>query len=599
MSDRGIIKLEDLTNKQKNRLIQFYKVSSIDELEVDKDGNITVKKVKTTDEGVAGVVGGSKTKSEGGVSSTKLYIQDHDGKDHELSIDEFLDKQKNPSLGFDNLDKDEARMLLDEFISKVIKEKKVDDMKQLCIEHMKGDHQLILFQQLVIFYSKKLRSVLCSDQLNADYIKATGNPGFSEIDFYNIIKKSDTEMIIKGFAFCTFPNKNELYINTICGTGGTGHLIKTILDSIQEKQLSTKAKYLALDSIETPEALGFYSKLGFRKTKPETLKTIKSIIKSSKINKKNSFEDYTDNNPKEVGGKLYLFPHNKLGESWLKKLGCEWIYDPESWYELAVKLRSEKKSDKVIMEAITETKRTKRLEGEGMGSFFKSIGSKISSGFTKVKDTVVSGFNKASDSYNDGRAPTEGTPVVNSYKMPPTIDLYKMESESYGIPEPGLTGYKLIQSTPSLKIYNKINTDVFIVAIRGTEFKDKDDIGADVSIAMGNLINTPRFKRDLHVIRTEQDRHPKGYWVGVGHSLGGAILDKLLDMGILKEGVSFNPAIEKSNYDINNNNRRIYLSTDPLYNLIGKFAKFKEVRVVPNTSIVNGHNLDNFKGGRK
>ena len=581
MSDRGIIKLEDLTDKQKNRLIHFYKVSSIDELEVDKDGNITVKKTKT---------GGSK-------SNVQLYIQDHDGKDHELSIDEFLDNQKNPTLGFDNLSKDESRKLLDEFITKVIKEKEVDDMKQLCIEHgSTPSHELVLFQQLVIFYSKKLRSVLCSDQLNADYIKATGNPGYSELDFYNIIKKSDTEMIIKGFAFCTFPNKNELYINTICGTGGTGHLIKTILDSIEGKHLSTKAKYLALDSIETPEALGFYSKLGFRKTKLDTLKTIKSIIKSSKTKK--SFENYTDNNPKVVGGKLYLFPHNKLGESWLKKLGCEWIYDPESWYELAVKLRSEKKSDKVIMEAITETKRTKRLEGEGMGSFFKSIGSKISTGFNKVKDTVVSGFNKASDSYNEGRAPTDGTPVVNSSKMPPTIDLYKMESESYGIPEPGLTGYKLIESTPSLKIYNKIDTDVFIVAIRGTEFKDKDDIGADVSIAMGNLINTPRFKRDLQVIRTIQDKH-KGYWVGVGHSLGGAILDKLLDMGILKEGVSFNPAIEKSNYDIDNGNRRIYLSTDPLYNLIGKFAKFKEVRVVPNTSIVNGHNLDNFKGGRK
>lgn len=350
---RDKVDLDELTAYQKQKLLKFYGVDSIEDLEVTPSGDIVVKHK----------VGGGK--------ELKVYLEDYDGKHIELSIDEFIQGQKNPTLGFKDIPQIEASRILDRFISKLLSNQKTKNkLKTLCFEHIgKSTPEMILFQQFVIFYSKKLKSVLCGNEINDKYIKAVGNPAYSDVDFYNIIKKSDTELVIKGFAFCGYPSKQELYINLVCGTGGTGQLIHTALKAVTDKLLQHKPKYISLESIETEQALQFYTKMGFRKPKPDTIKTINDMVTS----KVKTFSQYADSRHSLAGGKLYLFPHNKEGERILKKLKCEWLYSPVKWFETIQTLKKERKPIKYIKQHLLETMRTTRLEGEGIGDFFKGL----------------------------------------------------------------------------------------------------------------------------------------------------------------------------------------------------------------------------------
>jgi hypothetical protein len=261
----------------------------------------------------------------------------------------------------------------------------------MCIEHIgKSLPELLLFQQFVIYHADKLKRILCGNEINLKYIKGTGNPGYSEVDLYNIYKKSNDELVIKGFAFCDYPSKQELFINLVCGTGGTGKLIDTLLQLVTEKQLSTKAKYISLDSIETEQALEFYTKMGFRKPKNDTCETIDSMIAS----KAKTFSEYAKQKTSKAGGKLYLFPHNSEGEKQLKKLKCEWLYSPVKWFETIQQLKKEKKPTKYIKEHMIETMRTSKLEGDGIGDFFKGI-------YNKAKDVGSNIINRFKPKLDD------------------------------------------------------------------------------------------------------------------------------------------------------------------------------------------------------
>ena len=372
--DRDEIDLNKLTDFQKRKLIKFYNVNSIDDLEVFDDGTIVVK-------------------NKGSGKPIAVYIEDYDGKQNRLDIDEFIEKE--PRLGFQDVSKEKAREELEGFIREIIDmQKKKDDLKQLCLEHIgKSTFKMLLFQQFIIFYADKLRTVLCDSQINKKYIKAVGNPGYSDVDFYNLFKKSDDELVIKGFAFCGYPSKKELFINLVCGTGGTGKLIHTIHGMVEAKTLANKPAYVSLDSIETEQALEFYAKLGFRKPKKETMETINSMLKS----KAKTFQDYADTNPSKTAGKLYLFPHNAEGEKYLKKLNCHWIYTPVKWFDAIQTMRKEKKPTKYIKDHLIETMKTSKLEGDGIGDFFKSIYNK---GKEAVK-TIVNRFQPKLDDFTN------------------------------------------------------------------------------------------------------------------------------------------------------------------------------------------------------
>ena len=174
-------------------------------------------------------------------------------------------------------------------------------------------------------------------------------------------------------------------------------------------------------------------------------------------------------------------------------------------------------------------------------------------------------------------------------------------------------GFKLLADTPSLKFYSASNT--IIVAVRGTD--DARDFAAWHLVALGQLDNSPRYQEDLHNLIEFQKKYPISQYnyIGVGHSLGGAIIDRFLRMGLLRNALSYNAAPEPQELRGNPVHRRIYHEDDPLYKIAGRFIPGIEVRksrdpfwlkylrkfvplgIANAYNAVIKHKLPTFKGG--
>lgn len=180
--------------------------------------------------------------------------------------------------------------------------------------------------------------------------------------------------------------------------------------------------------------------------------------------------------------------------------------------------------------------------------------------------------------------------------------LWKMAVASYQQnPPQEIEGWTLIKTTPTLKFYQK--GKVIVIAIRGTA--DLRDVKSWYNIAKGNLASTTRAREDEVAIKKVKAEYPDNYYVGVGHSAGGAFLDLWIAKGYITTGISYNPAIEPQ-YLQSVKNYRIYMANDPLYNIMGKYARLGEVRgqkpvnssdVIGAVQSVKAHLLDNFTGG--
>jgi hypothetical protein len=214
--------------------------------------------------------------------------------------------------------------------------------------------------------------------------------------------------------------------------------------------------------------------------------------------------------------------------------------------------------------------------------------------------------------------------------IPQLSILQQIAKASYSTDPPQQIGpFKLLAATPTLKFYgivspsNPRNIDTIVVGIRGTKTTDKQDLWADAQLALGKLEPTPRWKKDLADFRSfmRRQQNPEDIDVyGVGHSLGGAILDMFLKDGLIQQGVSYNPAIQLGDTQKDIPNRRIYQDGDPLLAIMGRSAKNVEVRpkkpsdegivsraaryVIPFYGVykaargsLDAHALDNFIGG--
>ena len=183
--------------------------------------------------------------------------------------------------------------------------------------------------------------------------------------------------------------------------------------------------------------------------------------------------------------------------------------------------------------------------------------------------------------------------------MPPLYTLAQMAKACYYVSKE-IADYTILEQNPFMIFYQKDGTNLIIVAIRGTEFRDLKDVLADVSIVNNDLSNSSRYRQDLFTLQAFQLKYPLSQYryYGVGHSLSGAILDKFLNDGLVKNGVSFNPAVEKQDYARQNGNHRIYLSCDPLYNIMGKFITNGNIEVLPmeNSAGTNAGMIDSAKG---
>ena len=186
--------------------------------------------------------------------------------------------------------------------------------------------------------------------------------------------------------------------------------------------------------------------------------------------------------------------------------------------------------------------------------------------------------------------------VKSGSLVPDTKILFKMNESSYSKDAKDIEPYHRVLKTPYLTVYKDDQT--VVVAVRGTDVKDSKDLMADIAIALGALKSTPRFKNDVEELRKlrQNPELQNLYWIGTGHSLGSALCDEFLKLGLISEAVTFNGAVSKEFYNVNNKNRRIYLKNDPLYLIMGRNTKYHEVRDT-KIDITKAHSLKNFEGG--
>lgn len=132
-------------------------------------------------------------------------------------------------------------------------------------------------------------------------------------------------------------------------------------------------------------------------------------------------------------------------------------------------------------------------------------------------------------------------------------------------PKNALGDFHLVYSTPTLKFWQK--SDLMLVGIRGT--KDAADLVADGMIAVGALEKSPRFQEDLKTMEHVKRSYQNVTFYGAGHSLGAAILDLFIKKGFIKEGVSYNGALQIGQEEAGNT--RVYNTGDALYQLSRPF----------------------------
>ena len=130
-----------------------------------------------------------------------------------------------------------------------------------------------------------------------------------------------------------------------------------------------------------------------------------------------------------------------------------------------------------------------------------------------------------------------------------------------------LPGYEFVASNGNVSVYQKKGARLF--AIRGMRVSDSADRAAVLSLITNDLNGSARYKKDKEFIQKHKILGVKQ--IVVGHSLGGAIIDQLIDDGVFSRGLSFNPAMQPKDI-FKTGNRRLYNKDDFLYLLVGKYS---------------------------
>ena len=194
-------------------------------------------------------------------------------------------------------------------------------------------------------------------------------------------------------------------------------------------------------------------------------------------------------------------------------------------------------------------------------------------------------------------------------------ELQQMAQAAYlGREQSKVGAFKLVHKTPTLKLYQ--NGSLIVVAVRGTELSDASDIQADGMTLIGKLKDSNRYQKDRNELMEFRKKYPTfRHFVGVGHSLGGAILDGFIREGLIQNAVSYNPLLEPQEIRGNPRHHRIYHEDDPVYKMVGYLIPGVEVRRGYNSfwkalfahylpfgletlfKAYDAHRISSFKGG--
>ena len=163
-----------------------------------------------------------------------------------------------------------------------------------------------------------------------------------------------------------------------------------------------------------------------------------------------------------------------------------------------------------------------------------------------------------------------------------------------GIKEHTLFGYELVDdlSGEHHVVYTNKDKKHSIIAYKGTDPSQWQDIKSDMYIATGTEYNSPRFKNALYDYNSVKDKLNTPITV-VGHSLGGAVANYVSDQ-TGAQSVTFNPGAGLGDLIQNrNSDRKRIIRTK--YDPVSYLATLKQEGVVEaKQHKFDPHTIDNF-----
>jgi hypothetical protein len=162
---------------------------------------------------------------------------------------------------------------------------------------------------------------------------------------------------------------------------------------------------------------------------------------------------------------------------------------------------------------------------------------------------------------------------------------YLAAIKSYDAKAPkAIDGFNLVMDRPTIDAYVNIPQRMVLIGVRGTDPLSADDLKADAMLAINNLRNSQRYRRDKsHFDEVVKKYPPSSYrYFVAGHSLGQAILLQLKrDYPFIEYGVGYNGAFQPQDLvgQQDNEVKHIYSDGDPLYKSGGRL--FRRIQVIP------------------
>lgn len=175
---------------------------------------------------------------------------------------------------------------------------------------------------------------------------------------------------------------------------------------------------------------------------------------------------------------------------------------------------------------------------------------------------------------------------------------YDTAKEAYQVkPKFSIDNFRLYFNSPTMRAWVNEPTKTVVVAVRGMNVLEWRDISASSSLPFNRLTTTDRYKLDKEHLEAIMAVLPPNEWEYYlsGHSLGGAIINQFKrDFPQLKAAVEYNGAF--SPWDLiqqdNENIKRIYASTDPIFQYGGKFFRNSVVVPIVNKSPLESHKIE-------
>jgi len=112
--------------------------------------------------------------------------------------------------------------------------------------------------------------------------------------------------------------------------------------------------------------------------------------------------------------------------------------------------------------------------------------------------------------------------------------------------DPKVEGFTFVPalSTYETKVFIRPGTDVVVVAFKGTDPTNVNDLYTDLGLAVGHLSDSARVQRTREAIKTIQQAMPGKRLILTGHSLGGSLAREMSNEPVVKRAVGFNTGYE-------------------------------------------------------